>query len=217
MSPHQDPDELLRQLSDLWKQLLEAREPLSVTQQHEVAHLLADVFNHYSELVRQPGGANALMRASAFQHRTREAHASAQQQLEAHRAVVKSLYEGADQYLRAIQIGGFAALFAVWGFTREALDPKLTPIVGLLLTISATAFGLWEIAKATIVALAIGSHAQVAEGSLEHFLRKRASFVFRAQRLHANLPKARVVAWLLSVIPALIAFGLLITSFILSL
>ena len=207
-----EPEELLQDLLEVMTRLGEGS--LSAAEQRKAADRVTGVFNHMSELVRQPSGANVLLRVSAQQSRQRELVEQEQGRLDLHRAEVEKLYKGGEEYLRAIQLGAFAVLFAVWGFTRTTLHPTVAVASALCLTLSVATFGLWEIAKGTITAVNIGAHARLAEGSLQDFLRKRTWFAQRAHRLPALLPKLRATSWVVTIVPALIALMLLVGSFV---
>lgn len=217
MSIDHEPEELLIELNELLTKLQSSSNTLTATEKSKAVDTLTEVSNFISGTLKKPSLFNLVRFQGIQQKRGIEAESEAQRQLEAHRKEVNLMYQDSERYLNAIQLGAYAALFAVWGFTRESLNPTASTVIALSLTISAAAFGVWEIIKATVTVATVGKHAKISKGSLPDFIQKRVGFTQKAKSIFDSLPSYRKFAWWIMIIPAILAFILLIISFVIEL
>ena len=210
----QHPAEIREDFHEVIKTLRDAKEPLSLAELQRLSLRLGPAYNLVSAQVRQPGIFTVLQAQAAHGRQVSQELAKAEADLERHRVAVRSLYEGASQYLRSVQAGLYAAAFAIWAFTRQDFSPQLSSAVALLLIFSSISFGVWELTKSALVSFGTQAQASLTHGSLEAFLRRRDNLSRNADRLATQLPSLQGLVWLLSVVPAAIAVALMVGRFV---
>lgn len=68
--------------------------------------------------------------------------------IDKHKEVVITSFEHSKSYSNIIIFGGYAGLFAVWGFTKDNLEQWQSMWVGILAIISIVIFVIFELASA---------------------------------------------------------------------
>ena len=84
----------------------------------------------------------------------------AEAQLDAIVRINSQVYEKAVAYTNAVILGGYAALFAGWGFANKFMTAKLSATTGALIVASVLTFVLWEVYKGILTGRAFGRVAQ---------------------------------------------------------
>ena len=204
--PLADPEELLKELNAI----IDKQGPLSSQDKDS----LSGVYNCISDLSRKPTIQKVLRSNSVQAARIENQFTLERQQLEAHKSFVESNFDKADQYVKTIQIAGYTAYFAIWGMTRQWLNPSWAKVSILAMTFSATLFALWEVYKSTILTLAMKHHATISISALEDFINRRSSNLIQSRSRITELTKARAWVWLFCVIPALFSMAILLWQFI---
>lgn len=201
---------ILRKSDAILKRLTASENDLSPSEQQAMAIELREIFNFISEIGRKPSMRTILQSQAANRAHIQEQFTKEKEQLDFHRKFVESISEKADQYLRTIQLGGYAIFFAVWGITREWLTPFWGSLAAILMIISAIIFVIWEIWKSTILSLTLRQHAIISSLPIEDFIRTRMSKLIYIQSKITTLAKARAIIWIICVIPACFSLIILI-------
>lgn len=204
-----DPKELLRMFD---KALIRIRgtDPMSPVDRRQIADELSEVFNYVSAVSQKPSLTNTLHSMSAQNSKVETQLAQERQTLREHQQFVTDNFDKAEQYLKAIQLGGYAAFFALWGIIGDRLNPKWAALAGLLMLISATAFVIWEVCKSTILAFSLKRHASIGGGRIESFLQTRMLKLTQEKPAVLLLAQSRPTVWLVTFIPAIAAVGILL-------
>jgi hypothetical protein len=206
----QDIQVLLQKFNAVIKKLTEAKDALSPSEQNKIALVLSDIFNYLSEMGRKPNLQHILLSQAAHDARIEKQFVKEREQLDFHRRFVESNFDKADQYLRTIQLSGYAIFFAVWGITREWITPFWGSLAAILMIISAVTFVVWEIWKATLLSLALKNHAIIASSTIEDFVRNRMPKLIQVQSRITKLVQARATIWIICVIPAFLSLIILV-------
>jgi hypothetical protein len=209
--------EIMVDFNKVISELQTAKEPLSAAEQHSYATRLSEAYNFISAQTAKPSLLNVIRSKSAHDERIKNQLEEERKTLEIHRKFIESTVKDADHYFRVIQLGGYAVFFAVWGFTRDWLSPRVEILSALLMTLSASIFVGWEIYKSTLLALSLKSHASLGESSLEKFIQNRFPALKRQGSHIFWQVRFRSWVWLMSVFPAVIAVALLVTQFFIEL
>lgn len=168
--PLKDPKHLQEEFWRVLKQLQTADAPLEINQQHQLSDQLVDVYNYVSAQANKRGNSlNTLHALSAHDAKLQKLNKE-QNNLNNHRKFVEDTVEKADQYLKTIQLAGYAAFFAAWGFTCHSLPSSAEAVAAILMIFSATLFIAWEIFKASILVILLRSHAQLGTSRIEEFV-----------------------------------------------
>jgi hypothetical protein len=200
-----DPQDLLKGLDATLTRMRTGPATLEPGERKRIRENLEDVYNYVSESSQRRSLINTLYATSARDAQLRKEMEEERRTLDAHRHFVEQNFDKADQYLRAVQTGGYAVFFAVWGLMREALDPLWGLVAVILMVVSAGTFVLWEVGRSTLLTLALHRHATISAGTLEEFLRSR-KFVHGWSTV-VPLAKARAWVWLgcvLTGVPSLV-------------
>ncbi len=208
--PSKDIQVLLQNFNAVLKRLAESKDDLSPAEQKKMALGLRDIFNYVAEMGRKPSLQNIIRSQAARDARVEKQFINEREQLDFHRKFVESISDKADQYLRTIQLSGYAIFFAVWGITREWLTPFWGSLAAILMIISAATFVIWEIWKSTVLSLALKHHAIIASSPIEAFIRTRMSKLIYVQSSITKLAQARATIWIICVIPAFLSLIILV-------
>lgn len=176
------PDEIQNELWDLTMEFQMAKESLSPERQQEIGKdFLFDAYNYVQAQTKDKTNYhNAVRTQAAFQHRQQEQLKADQRHLELHQNFIKSNFENADRYLKAIQFTGFASFFAIWSAVNQWLPEKWSILALLLMIFSAIIFVSLEIIKASVLTSIFHRHAGIALSGLQTFLLRRSEY-FRQQ------------------------------------
>jgi len=205
-----DPEVILREFNAVIEKLRQAKAPLSPADQRAMADELTDTYNYVSGSSRKRSLQNYIYSQSAHDARVKEQLEEERKQMELHKSFVESSFDKADQYLRTIQLGGYAAFFAVWGMTREWLTPFWGVLAAILMIVSATIFVIWEIWKSTLLSLVLKHHASIGSSSIEGFIRTRMSKLILERSKITKLAQARASVWIACVVPAVLSLVILV-------
>lgn len=216
--PLKAPDDLLRFLTNTINDI-RSDNPLNPKDRQRIADDLAEVYNYVSASSRKPSFINAVHTISAQNAQVAAQNAAIEKQLETEREVlrehqgfVENSFDKAEQYFKAIQLGGYAAFFALWSLTKEWLHPIWASIAAVLMIISVSTFVIWEVYKATLVALILKRDASLGTGKLEDFIRTRASKLLEDRSGILALTRSRATVWVVSVLSAAVGTGVLLSQ-----
>lgn len=204
-----EPKELLRVFDKALTKIRSA-DPMSPADRRQIADELSEVYNYVSAATRKPSLTNALHSMSAHDAKIAKQLEMERQTLRQHQEFVKDNFDKAEQYLKAIQLGGYAAFFALWSTVGMQLTAIWAALCGLLMLISVTAFVTWEVCKSAILVFSLKRNASLGEGRLESFLQKRVLTLTRDRPAVLLLAHSRPTVWLLTFIPAIAAVGILL-------
>lgn len=204
-----EPNELL-EVFDKALTRIRSTDPMSSADRRQIADELSEVYNYVSAASRKPSLANALHSMSAHDAKVAKQLEMERQTLREHQAFVKDNFDKAEQYLKAIQLGGYAAFFALWSIVGANLSTIWAALTGLLMLISVTSFVIWEICKSTILTFSLKRHASIGDGKLENFLKKRVLKLTQDKSAVVLLAQSRPKVWLVTFIPAIAAVGILL-------
>lgn len=177
---------------------------------------LSDIYNYLSGLNRQPSFERVIRSQSAHLDKQQKESEKERSLLKEHRAFVETNIEKADQYLRTIQIAGYTAFFAMWGFTQTHIDPTWAKIALLLMILSAIVFIGWEIWKATILSLSLKRHASITSDA-EIFVRNRMEAVVAKNMTIKFQTHGRFIVWIFCICTSSVSTLIIIVSILTSL
>ena len=187
---------------------------MSVAEQHKLASNMSPMYNYVSAQSRKVNITNFLYSQSAHDAELRTLQEQDIQQLNLHRSFVEGCFEKADQYLRAIQLAGYATFFGLWSFTRAWLPLHIEILTGLLLTFSASIFIGWEIFKSTFLSIAIRKHAKIAGlKNIELFIKQRVKRLQQKSSAIIWFARLRLWIWIVCLVPAVVSISLLLFYF----
>lgn len=166
---------------------------------------LADAYNYISETRRKPSLTNALRTKSAQVAKVENQLEIEREKLKNHKKFVEENFDKAEQYFRAIQFGGYAVFFTIWGFTQTWINPFWGSISALFMICSAIIFSTWEILKSLIFGKYLKDHASLISGKVEEFISSRRTKILKGYNPEVYLSKSRLTFNILSILTALIA------------
>jgi hypothetical protein len=214
MAP-KDPKELMRLFDDGIKRIRNS-DQMSMADRQKIADDLSEVYNYLSAVTNTPSLIKAMHARSAQDSKLMNQLAQERETLRAHQEFVENNFDKAEQYLKAIQLGGYATFFALWSIIGGQIHSMWSNIAALLMLTSATSFVVWEVCKSTILAFSIKRHASISAGRLEEFLRSRMSRLVQEKSAVIALAKSRAMVWLVCVIPAVTSIGIMVWQLITS-
>ena len=183
---------------------------LSAPERSQMAEQLSDVFNYVSMTSKKPSLVNVLHTNSARDAKLREQLEQDRQQLNEHKQFVERSFDKADQYLKSIQLGGYAAFFSVWAFAKAEIDPFWAALAAVLMIISATVFIIWELWKASLLVFALERHARVCSGSIESFIKTRLEKFTKGESPELLLARSRATVWIVCITSAGTALAVMV-------
>ena len=205
---YKEPKELLRILNK-HIDTINNNTSLSGKERKNMAAELVEVSNYLSSCIQGPSSVNLLYINSAKKEERKIQTEKEHKILDEHKQFVQDSFNKAEQYFRAIQLGGYAVFFALWSITEKWLNQIWIAIAVLLMLISATIFVTWEVYKSVLLAFSLKRHAALSQGKLEVFVQSRMGNLSKEKDAINSLTKCRALIWLLSVItavPAIIIF-----------
>lgn len=210
------PVDLLKALNNAIEGM-RADNPLNPQDCRRIVEDLTEVYNYVSASSKKPSFINAVHTASAQNAQITARNAEIEKQLEAEREVLRehhrfvaNNFDKAEQYFKAIQLGGYAAFFALWGLTREYLHPIWASTAAVLMIVSVSTFVIWEVYKSALLALILKRNAALGTGTLEDFIRTRMSKLIKERSGILSLTRSRTTVWLVSVLSAVVGTGVLL-------
>jgi hypothetical protein len=216
-----DPKQIHEEFSKVLEKLSSAQQPMSAAEQRKLVDDMSDIFNYVSAQSQRNNLTNVLHSQSAHDAKLRKLQEQDIQQLTLHRSFVESCFEKANQYLKIIQIAGYATFFGLWSFTRSWLPTHIEILTVLLLTFSAFIFIGWEIFKATFLSIAIRKHAKIAGltniTNIELFIKKRVKRLQDKSSAILWFARLRLWIWIICLVPAVVSISLLLFYFCTSL
>lgn len=190
--------------------------PITPAIRHKMREDLSEVYNYLSGLHRKPSFERVVRSQSAHLSNQRKEAEKERSLLEAHRAFVETNLEKADQYLRTIQLAGYAAFFAIWGFSDTYIGDTQAKSALLLMIFSAFVFVGWEIWKATLISLSLKRHASITSDA-ETFARNRFEKVIAKQMTLELQSRNRFIVWIYCIITATLSVLIMLFSIVTSL
>lgn len=209
--PLKAPDDLLRFLTNTINDI-RSDNPLNPKDRQRIADDLAEVYNYVTASSRKPSFINAVHTISAQNAAIEKQLETEREVLREHQGLVEKSFDKAEQYFKAIQLGGYAAFFALWSLTKEWLHPIWASIAAVLMIISVSTFVIWEVYKATLLALILKRDASLGTGKLEDFIRTRASKLLEDRSGILALTRSRATVWVVSVLSAAVGTGVLLSQ-----
>lgn len=210
------PDDLLKALNDAINDIGN-KNPLNPQDRQHIADDLGEVYNYVSACSRKPSFINAVHTISAQNALVSRQNAEIEKQLAAarevlseHQRFVENSFDKAEQYFKAIQLGGYAAFFALWSLTKEWLHPIWASTAAVLMIVSTTTFVIWEVYRSTLLALILKRNASLSTGKLEDFVRTRLPNLLEERSGILSLTRSRATVWLISVLSAAVGTGVLL-------
>jgi hypothetical protein len=167
-------NDLLKEFDEVISKIREGTQLTTANKDH-----LSEVYNYLSKTIRQTSLTNVLHNKSAQVSRVEKLLDQERTILEKHQKFVENNFDKAEQHFRAIQFGGYAVFFAIWGFTKELIDPIWGSIAALSMVISAIIFVVWEVFKSLTFGYALKDHAKVGMKSVEKFISSRMSVLLK--------------------------------------
>lgn len=168
------PSEVKEKLISVRNDLLGAKESISKDDQVKLGVELSEPCDYVSAIIGDSQyKANVARIYAATEQRRIDQCKKEQENLVEHREFVFTTLENAERYFKTIQLAGYAAFFAIWAFTKQWLDAHLAVWAALLMTLSATIFVIWEVARASFLTVALKTHGQLAASKLERFIEVR--------------------------------------------
>ncbi|MBP7526700.1 MAG: hypothetical protein KA801_02165 [Syntrophorhabdaceae bacterium] len=210
-----DPQELLKLFNDAHVKI-QGKEPLNAVDRRKIYDDLTEVYNYVSATTRKPSLTNTLYTVSAQNNQVEQQFAREKKLLEDIQKFVQDNFEKAKQYLRAMQLGGYAAFFALWSITRDSLSPVWGSLAAVLMLISVVTFVIWEVSKATILTFSLKSYANLVGRRIEEFIKVKVSERTRQESAVMVLAKSRATFWIVSIAPALFGVGILLVQLLVS-
>jgi len=202
--------ERLTLLNSIIQELRNDNASLGSAERRKMADDLSEIYNYVSATSQKPSITNIIHAKSSHDARVKKEREVDREILNSHKQFVETSFAKADQYLKTIQLGAYAAFFTIWGFTRQWLDPKLSAIAAILMIISATTFVVYEIYKSTILALALKKHASISSSGLEEFIQNRfAKFVSEKSNV-LSLAKSRATVWVICISTGFVSLAILV-------
>lgn len=213
-----EPQEIQKKFSQILDRLFSADKPMSAAEQRRLGAEMGDIFNYTSAQSQKPNFINFLHSQSAHDAQLKKLQQQDIEQLNLHRSFVESCFEKADQYLKAIQLAGYATFFGLWSFTKGWLPAYIEILTILLLTFSASVFIGWEIFKSTFLSIAMRKHARIAGATnVEIFITKRIKRLQDKSSAILWFAGLRLWIWLICLIPAVASISLLLIYFVVKL
>ncbi len=125
-------------------------------------------------------------------------------------------FERQVAYTNTIALVGYAAFFAIWGFTRDVMTTKLNLLAAVLMLISCSTFVLWEVYRMVSDARVVNSIATGlqtgGQAGLKAIQRFEAGSAVRAKRFARMWSLQLVVALMTGTsAAALMAWSLLVS------
>ena len=208
--PLKDPKELLILLNSAIEELRKADNLTDPITRKKMADDLCEIYNYVSAASQKTNFTNAIYSMSAHDARIKKQLEIEREELKAHKQFVENSFEKAEQYLKTIQLGAYAAFFTIWGFTKQWLEPKLSILAVILMIISATTFVIYEIWKSTLLALALKKHASISAHGLEKFVQNRFSKLISEKSSVLSLAKSRATVWVICTFTGFISIAILV-------
>jgi hypothetical protein len=132
--------------------------------------------------------------------------------LEEQRRHVGETYKHATGYTNVVVLAGYAAFFALWTTSRQYLHPQLGSLAALLMTISCSAFVLWQVLTMIRHALLLVQY----DGALDNPDPVEALKKYERQRIAVDSVSikgwARVLGW--TIWPAVLAISVAAGAFL---
>ena len=204
-----EPKEIVFSFQKAWSELSDAKEPLSPEAQRKMAQDTGEVLNYLSATTAESSMLNHMYSQSAHDARVKQQLSAERNQLELHREFIESSFEKVDQYLRTIQLAGYAAFFGLWSLSKSHITDNQAHLALILMLVSASVFMFWEILKSSVLALTIRDHSKIGLNSVEEFIITRGKLKGKSSAVYL-VSKYRIYPWFISVSSAALSLGFLI-------
>ncbi len=127
--------------------------------------------------------------------------------------ILSALYDKAATYTNLVIIAGYAAFFTVWSIMKEQLSEREMLVSAFCITFSLIFFVFWETLKMIITSTYFSGLRQVLQAPAEQFETRLAEQQKSEQKLNISLLRIWIISLFLTVVPGLIAGGVLLFSF----
>lgn len=204
-----NPKDLLKVFESALAEI-RGRGPLNPADRQRIVADLADVFNYVAATSQEPSPTNTIYAVAAHDARMAELSRQECETLRQHREFIEKSFDKSEQYLKAIQLGGYAAFFALWSITKEWLCPVWGLLAALLMIVSGSVFVIWELYKGTLLTGMLRSHASFVKGKLEDFIKLRMPELLDENKRILSLTESRATVWRVSVWPAVAAVSIML-------
>lgn len=204
-----DPRELLRDFHNAISQLRDSEFPTQADCR-KIANDLRDVYNYVAETTTKPSHVNAIHAISARYARREKQLTNEREALKDAQQFIEDNFDKAEQYFRAIQLGGYAAFFGLWSISNKVLADPLWPSVSLVFMLtSCSVFVIWELNKTRMLALALKRHATMNAEKLEQLLKSPMTKVPQEKSARSILTEARTTYLITSISSAVVAVAIM--------
>lgn len=201
---HPTPEEIRIELDEIIGKLI-SDTPMNTHERKMIAMGLWVTHSYVAAHCKDNSPQNGLYRSIAEKAARDKRQEEDMAALREHQAFVERIFEKSEQYLKTIQLGGYAAFFGIWSITEKHLTSWTSSVAALLMIISISAFILWEVYKATILALTVKGNALASSTSLPRFVQIRMQTIRSINASFRVLSVVRPVALFISIVPALFA------------
>lgn len=201
---HQTPEEIRIEFHEIYGQLT-SDDPMSTRERQQIAIGLLVPYSYVAAHCKDNSPVNGVYKFAAEKAARDKRQEEDMTALREHQAFVERIFEKSEQYLKTIQLGGYAAFFGLWSITEKHLTSLTSSVAALLMIISISAFILWEVYKATVLALAVKGNALTSSASLPRFVQTRMQTIRSVNASFRVLSVVRPVTLFISIVPALFA------------
>lgn len=208
------PKEILQVFNSALVQIRDTAHPLTPADRNKITEDLSKVYNYVSATIQKPSLTNALYASSAKNAKLEEQLAQERVMLREHQQFVETNFDKAEQYLRTIQLGGYAVFFALWSITGNRINSFWGALAVLLMLVSATAFVIWEVNKSITLSFFLKRHASIGGGKVEDFLKSRMAKLTPEKSVMLDLAQSRPMFLFVSIIPAIGAVSIMLCQLI---
>lgn len=127
--------------------------------------------------------------------------------------ILSAVYDKAIAYTNLVIIAGYAAFFAVWGTMKAQLSEREMLASAFCITLSLIFFVFWETLKMVITSRNSRGLLRVLQAPPDQFDTRLAEQQKGEQKLSVSLLRIWIIILFLTVIPGLVAGGILLFSF----
>ena len=201
------PKEILRDFHEIISKLRDSKD-LTSAECKQIADDLTEVYNYVGQTSENISQTNVMYAVSGQVAKRGKQLNYEIETINNAQQFIEDNFDKAEQYFRAIQLGGYAAFFGLWSISSKALpDPFWLSISLVLMFISCSAFIIWELNKTRKLALALKRHAAMSAGKLEQSAPLKSPMIKPPQEKSTRsvLTEDRPTYLIMSILPAFVA------------
>jgi hypothetical protein len=128
--------------------------------------------------------------------------------------VQSALYSSAQAYTNVVLIGGYAAFFTIWSFTRTTLSERAMLWAALMMSASAATFILFETVKMVLNGLATRHFSALVKAPPEKFDEAFREYQRKANSLSVTTGTLWIPFLAVTVVTGYLAMGIVVYQFI---